>query len=166
MIRMGVSGCARVQHFQLRSIIFECCTNDRASSVLSYDQPHTYTTVQRPFVRDYPGRPVPDLKLIRLKTSSTNIFLECPRAYILPSTSITVQHLLYSSDTFTFHVIFSLYPSQSPNSTKRMMMQSLAGIYSNCSIREINNNNNNNHQTDWFQCFDAVGWAAGRASGL
>ena len=31
------------------------------------------------------------------------------------------------------------------------MMQSVAGIYSNCSIREINNNNNNNHQTDWFQ---------------
>jgi len=38
-LKMSHSGCARVRHCQTRVIIFQCRTNDRASSVLSYDQP-------------------------------------------------------------------------------------------------------------------------------
>ena len=36
---MSYEGTARVRHFQPRVIIFDCWTKDRASSVLSYDQP-------------------------------------------------------------------------------------------------------------------------------
>jgi len=36
---MSQEGAARVRHFQLRVIIFQCRTNDRASYVLSYGQP-------------------------------------------------------------------------------------------------------------------------------
>ena len=36
---MSHDSAAGVQHFQPRVIIFQCRTNDRASSVLSYDQP-------------------------------------------------------------------------------------------------------------------------------
>jgi len=38
---MSVEGTSHVWHFQPRFIIFKCCMNDRASSVLSYDQPLT-----------------------------------------------------------------------------------------------------------------------------
>ena len=34
---MSHGGAARVRHFQPRVVIFQCRTNDRASSVLSYD---------------------------------------------------------------------------------------------------------------------------------
>jgi len=38
-LKMSHEGTARVWHFQPRVIVFECHTNDHASSVLSYDQP-------------------------------------------------------------------------------------------------------------------------------
>jgi len=43
---MSYEGAARVQHFQPRVVVFQCCTNNRVSSVLSYDhQPLAYNCI-------------------------------------------------------------------------------------------------------------------------